>query len=309
MSVLDPAHPRATHAPSLTRATPSGGAGARWAFAFVGAIVAAVGVWATWRFFVASPTGQRVDEVALRGSELGRSRLVEIAEPVLDVVSVPFLVVVVVAAVVVAAVQRRWGTALRVVVLMVGANLTTQVLKSSILDRPDLGVTPGASNSFPSGHTTVAASVAAAALMVVPRGLRPLVAVVGAAYTAATGVATMILGWHRPSDVIAAIAVVTAWSLLVLIPGAARGSAERGVGGGRTFAVVVLAIAAVAGLAVGIGALFATANATVDLPPLLDDVVGELVDRGQLFLAYAGAAAAVGGAASVSALTQLLGRR
>src|SRR5690606_25579523 len=48
-------------------------------------------------------------------------------------------------------------------------------------------------------------------LIAVPRRWRPLVAVAGAAYTAATGVSTLVGQWHRPSDVVAAILVVLAW--------------------------------------------------------------------------------------------------
>ena len=45
-----------------------------------------------------------------------------------------------------------------------------------------------------------------------PRRWRPVVAVAGAAYTGATGVSTLVGQWHRPSDVVAAILVVLAWS-------------------------------------------------------------------------------------------------
>ncbi|WP_222851663.1 phosphatase PAP2 family protein [Phytoactinopolyspora mesophila] len=181
----------------------------------------------TWQYFVNTRTGQRLDNVAFRGAEIGQSTLWNAAEPVLDVVSVPFIVVVLGAAALIAVIRRRWLLALEVAVLVGGANVTTQALKHVILDRPDLADTAGAvSNSLPSGHTTVAASVAAALVLVVPRPARPLVAILAATYAATTGVATMIGQWHRPSDVVAAMTVVMAWAGLTIII-TAIGSSER----------------------------------------------------------------------------------
>jgi membrane-associated phospholipid phosphatase len=178
------------------------------------ALASAVGVWLTWWVFVAHFTGQRVDQVVFEGARYGRGRLWQLAEPVLDVVSVPYIAAVLLAAVLIATVRRRWELAVQVAVLMGGANLTTQVLKHVVLDRPDLGITPGAANALPSGHTTAAASVSAALVFVVPPRARPWAAVLGAGYTSATGVSTLIGRWHRPSDVVAAVLVVLAWSAL-----------------------------------------------------------------------------------------------
>ncbi|WNB85348.1 phosphatase PAP2 family protein [Cellulomonas sp. ATA003] len=181
----------------------------------VGLLVAAasaVGVWFVWRVFVTTYTGQRVDQVVFEGSSYGRGRLWRIAEPVLDVVSVPYIALVLLAAVLIATLRRRWELAVQVAVLMGGANLTTQVLKYWVFDRPELGISPGSANALPSGHTTAAASVSAALVFVVPPRLRPWAAVLGAGYTSATGVSTLVGRWHRPSDVVAAILVVLAWS-------------------------------------------------------------------------------------------------
>jgi membrane-associated phospholipid phosphatase len=176
------------------------------------ALVSAAGVWLTWRIFVASVPGQRVDQAVFEGARYGRNRLWQLAQPVLDVVSVPYIALVLIAAVLIAVVRRRWGLAIQVALLVAGANLTTQVLKNVVLDRPDLGATPVFSNALPSGHTTAAASVSAALVFVVPPRARPWAAVLGAVYTAATGVSTLIGGWHRPGDVVAAVLVVLAWS-------------------------------------------------------------------------------------------------
>ena len=73
---------------------------------------------------------------------------------------------------------------------------------------------PTTATPCPSGHTTAAASVSAALLLVVPPRARPWAAVLGAGYTTATGISTLIGQWHRPSDVVAAVLVVLAWTAI-----------------------------------------------------------------------------------------------
>jgi PAP2 superfamily len=99
------------------------------------------------------------------------------------------------------------------VVVLGGANVATQAMKE-VLPRPDLITGEnhlGIGNSLPSGHTTVAMSIAIAALLVAPRRYRGPVALVGVAYAGAIGVAVLTAGWHRPSDAVAAYAMVIAW--------------------------------------------------------------------------------------------------
>jgi membrane-associated phospholipid phosphatase len=179
------------------------------------ALFATVAGWLTYRVFVTTTRGQRVDELAFEGAEHGQGSLWLVAEPVLDVVSVSFVVLGVGAAMAVALVRRRGVLAAQVAVLVGGANLTTQALKHQILTRPDLLDGWNGPNTLPSGHTTVAASVSVALLLATPRAWRPVVALLGGAYTAATGVSVLIGQWHRPSDVVAALLVVLAWGALV----------------------------------------------------------------------------------------------
>jgi len=228
------------------------------------AVVSAVGVWACWRLFVDTWAGQQVEWAALQGAQNGQGQLWRVAERVLDVVSVGFIAVVLLAAVLIALVRRRWSLAVQVAVLMIGANVTTRVVKLVLLDRPDLGVEGTWGNTLPSGHTTAAASISAVLLMVVPRRIRPWAAVLGAGYTAATGVSTLVGQWHRPSDVVAAVLVVTAWAAVscsvvallpstrdLVAPAVAPGSREQ-----RSTRRVTWALA-LAGLASGAVALVA----------------------------------------------------
>lgn len=220
--------------PGRTGVRTSGAGGARAASGAIAlglatATVSAAGVWLTWRVFVASAAGQRVDQAVFEGALYGRTHLWRVAQPILDVVSVPYIAVVLIGAVLIAALRRRWGLAVQVALLMGGANLTTQVLKHWGLDRPDFGLGAGSTNTLPSGHTTAAASVSAALVFVVPPRARPWAAVLGAVYTATTGVSTLIGRWHRPSDVVAAVLVVLAWSGLACA--LAAGTGPRAVDG------------------------------------------------------------------------------
>ncbi|WP_116947752.1 phosphatase PAP2 family protein [Jiangella endophytica] len=253
-------------------------------------LAGALGTWASWRWFVDTAVGQRIDQVAFRGSGIGRSTLWSGAEQVLDVVSVPFVVVVLGAVALIALMRQRWLLALQVIVLVGGANLTTQVLKHVVLDRPRLAADTGPlDNSLPSGHTTVAASVAAALVLVVPRRARPAVAIVGAGYTALTGVSTMVGGWHRPSDVVAAVTVVLAWAGLATVL-TALSSPERmpspPVGNAPTAVVTGLFVVA-AGVA---GAM--SASALLRTRDVLN-TAGEVTERSDLATAYVGAALGV----------------
>jgi membrane-associated phospholipid phosphatase len=270
------------------------------AFGFILLLAGAISTWLTWRYFVDTWEGQRIDNAAFVGAEIGQNVLWRAAEPILDVVSVSFVVVVLAAAAFIAILRRRWLLAIQVAILVGGANVTTQALKHVVWDRPNLAETSGAlMNSLPSGHATVAASVAAALLLVVPRSIRPGVAVIAAGYAAATGVATVIGGWHRPSDAVAALTVVLAWAGLTIAFTALvapeespqRGSAPTSVAVGSGLLIVGGGIAGV----VATFALLRTRDAL--------DSVDRLTSRQDLGAAYFGGAI---GIVAVSALVYAL---
>jgi membrane-associated phospholipid phosphatase len=105
-------------------------------------------------------------------------------------------------------------------VLIAGANVTTQALKVG-LEHVRYRVAQEGwelpwANSFPSGHTTAAATIAVALLFVVPARHRLAAAVVGFLLTAAVGISVMVLAWHYPSDVLGALLVVGAWAFAIL---------------------------------------------------------------------------------------------
>lgn len=254
------------------------------------AVLAVVGVWVTWRLFVVATTGRLVDGAAFEGALYGRNRLWQVAEPVLDVISVPFIAGVLLATMLLAVLRRRVVLAVQVAILMGGANLTTQVLKDGVLPRPDVGIDDMLRNTLPSGHTTAAASVAAALVLVVPRRLRPTAAVIGVLYTAATGISTLVGRWHRPSDAIAAVLVVLAWAGVATAIGARVPVRPDGGRPRQTAAVAgLLVLAAVTSGALAVLAL-QRCVAGLDAGPTAD---AGLTTKAGLLLAYGGGALGV----------------
>lgn len=172
----------------------------------------------TYRVAVHTTRGRLLDGASLRGAVDSRSSVTTAIERLLDVISVASLFGAVVVITMIALVRLRRELALGAVVVLLGANGTTQILKRYVLERPDLGLyesTPSTLNSMPSGHSTVAFSVAIALVMVLPVRLRAGAAGFGALYASVAAVATLSAGWHRPSDSLAAFFVVGFWAAAV----------------------------------------------------------------------------------------------
>ncbi|MDO3686478.1 phosphatase PAP2 family protein [Micromonospora sp. C28ISP2-4] len=255
-----------------------------------------------WRFAVHTELGQWLDTVALTGNRIGQDRIDGPVDTLLNAMSVVSLLAATAVIGFIALIRGRKALAVTATLLIAGANVTTQLLKHYLV-RPDFGIDPeraAAGNSLPSGHTAVAASVAVALILVLPRKLRVAGAFLGAGYAAAAGVATLSAGWHRPSDAVAAYLVVGAWAAvagLVLLffqreqavvePGDAHRVAGAVLGG------------------IGVVALLASA---VALSWLVDrsTVPVEALGRRPLFIGYAGSAAGIAGTMAVVAALVLV---
>jgi membrane-associated phospholipid phosphatase len=127
---------------------------------------------------------------------------------------VPYLVI---AATVVAAAWRkgRRFAGLLGFAAMAGANITTQLLKVVLAEhRPVPPRVRLPSDAWPSGHTTAAAALAVAILLITPPGHRRRVALVCAAGVLAVGVALVVRGAHYPSDVAGGLCVAGAWGAI-----------------------------------------------------------------------------------------------
>ena len=98
-------------------------------------------------------------------------------------------------------------------IVVIGANVTTQLLKQILLDRTDLldGLFYPLPNSFPSGHATAAASIAVGLILVIPPLLRAPMVVLSAVVVALVGVSTLVTGWHRMADAVGGTFVATSW--------------------------------------------------------------------------------------------------
>lgn len=175
-------------------------------------VLGAVLVW----FVLLTPLGQRLDERAMNTVVAGRETQLQVLS-VLGYVSIGAIGIVSIVCVALALSRGRAPLAIGALTIIAGANVTTQVLKRVLLERADLVDGVVASNSFPSGHTTVIASGVGALCLVSPRWMRPLVVPVGAFAVALTGASTVVAGWHRPSDVVGAVLVTTAWTAAVSV--------------------------------------------------------------------------------------------
>lgn len=174
----------------------------------VAAVVAAVTVMMT-------SLGQRGDERAMWSMAVP-ARTSRLLSAWLDVVSVEFIAVVLAGAVVLAVLRRRFSRAAAALVVVAGANVTTQLLKA-LLPRPDFGIGLAHDNSLPSGHVTVVTSLVVAALVAAPAPARRVMTCLATAAGTLTGAAVLILRWHRPSDVIAAFGVCAVYAGLGLM--------------------------------------------------------------------------------------------
>jgi hypothetical protein len=178
----------------------------------IATVACLVGLIATYYYFVQTTTGQFIDESALVEAEDNHGPPGQAANEFLY--WLPTIPLVMAAAVVlfVTMIRRRWTAAATAVAACIGANVAAQVLKA-MLPRPDKGVTTLELNSLPSGHTTLAASAAAAVFLMATPRWRPMAGFVGGTFAIASGVSTLINQWHRPADVVASLLLVGAFMI------------------------------------------------------------------------------------------------
>ena len=190
-------------------------------------------VWVTQRIFVQSPHGQQWDEGWRVDVQEAAGRVWDTRAHEFGVVSLRLGLFLCLVLALVALARGRTDLFVRGAILVAGANATTQLLKRVVIDRPDFLDQYGPSvgygpNALPSGHVTLVTSVVIAAVIVLPRAAGPLIALVGGAWIALVAAATVITGWHRPSDIVAALLICAGWTALVY---SVRPTARRPSGG------------------------------------------------------------------------------
>ncbi len=117
----------------------------------------------------------------------------------------------------VALLRRRRDLAIAGLGILLGANLTTELLKKA-LDQHRLtglihGVAPAA-GSWPSGHATASMSLALVLVVSVPPRWRVRTAALGALFALGVTYSFLTLGWHYPSDAVGGFLVATTWTLI-----------------------------------------------------------------------------------------------
>lgn len=226
-----------------------------------------------------TPSGQRWDDTAYLEARLIGPGVQQICEWVLGLLTVPTIALGLVALLLVSVVRHQILVGVAVVAAFVIAIVLAEVL-AGVIVRPDLAPTlttlvgNDSANTFPSGHAAIATGLGLGFIMVSSRRWRGWVAVGGLAFATAIAGATVVAGWHRPSDAVGGVALSTGWLALVgwllarqrgtLVPPIpARSAAAAGV------AMVILALACVGVLATtgpeGFLLAFATAEELIIL--------------------------------------------
>ncbi|MFB9902992.1 phosphatase PAP2 family protein [Allokutzneria oryzae] len=187
-----------------------------WPLPVAGALGSVIALGVTYLAYVHTETGQRAENGAVH-----QAQTAGVADPAFSALlkggaGTVLLASVAVLALVVGVVRARLAGALAVLGVIGGSVGLTELLKVSVLDRPDLYDTSVAGhNSFPSGHVTAAMSVLVAFALVSPRKVRPLVLGGGSVAVAAVAIATVALGWHRLSDTLGGCLVPAVLGCLV----------------------------------------------------------------------------------------------
>jgi membrane-associated phospholipid phosphatase len=192
----------------------------RAGYALAGAGAAVALLFVTW--FLAFHVGvfERADQKVLTGfAGLNRPRVSPILNAIADLCNPQPFALFGAVLVLVAVVRRRPKLAVAIAAALIGANVTTQLLKP-LLAHARVATVPGAPRisaaSWPSGHATAAMSLALAAALVAPARVRPYIAALGALFAIAVSYSFLALKWHYPSDVFGGFLVAGAWALLVV---------------------------------------------------------------------------------------------
>jgi len=233
------------------------------------ALACALGALAVWLAAFAIPAGQRLDGSALAAfAVVAQPRLEPSIQGLAGLANMLPLMIIAATLVGVALLRRRWLMAAIVPLILLAANVFTQLVKPG-LAHPRIvelsGIEGTYPASWPSGHSTVAMSLALCAVLVAGPRLRPFVAVLGAGYAIAVGYSLVALGWHLPSDVLGGFLVAATFTLLGAAalarlepqPQAAAAAAPRRRRAGVPSALVMPAVVAVTAVVLGALALLA----------------------------------------------------
>jgi hypothetical protein len=175
--------------------------------------------------------GQDLENLALDASEY-----IDRPGGLLSLVTVPNIAIALLAILVIGLVSRRVRPAVRALGMIALANVLTQLLKYGLLSRPDFLQTAEA-NTLPSGHTVAFASVLLGLLIVLPARPRPIAGLLSCVVLGIVTFQLLAFGWHRASDVIAGLLLVTG---LIALAQLALPDREPARIGGRSMSFTLL---------------------------------------------------------------------
>jgi membrane-associated phospholipid phosphatase len=171
-----------------------------------------------WLVAFHAPAGRRFDGAALQAfAGVVRPPLSPSTNGIAVLANTVPFVLGALALVAIALRRRRWLMAATVPAILVSANVCTQWLKPALTDPRVIevdGIDRMYPGSWPSGHSTASMSLALCLVLVAGPRLRPLAALVGAAYAIGVGYSLVSAGWHLPSDVFGGYLVAASFTLL-----------------------------------------------------------------------------------------------
>ncbi len=185
--------------------------------ALFAAAAAAAGAVSVWAIAFRTADGAGVDQATLEGFVgLSRQSSRTLATAVVHLADPGPVALFTIGIVAVALVRRQPRRAATACAVLLGANVTTQVVKILTAEPRAVDAVPGAhivEQSWPSGHATASMTVALCLIAVVPPRLRLAAAALGGSYALGVAYSVLLLGWHLPSDVLGAFCVAAAWTL------------------------------------------------------------------------------------------------
>ena len=114
--------------------------------------------------------------------------------------------------------RRQTALAGLMLTMLLGANLSTWVLQHRVGETKLVKLLnePSWATYWPSGHTTAAVAIGAAAIMVSTPSWRPFVAAVAVLVTALGVMTNLMLRVHVPTDLLGGLGVAAVWIFLAL---------------------------------------------------------------------------------------------
>ena len=183
----------------------------------VGLLVLALVLVVVYLTWVSTTWGHSLDNDAYFRARESARLVVEADKELLDKIRRPTLGLALAVMIVVGLVRRAVSVGLIAVVGVTVAVAGAEILKGTLpwTDLVPSDAALGArlqAESYPSGHSTIATSVALAAVMLVPVAWRAWSGVVAGLATATVATSVVIAGWHRPSDALGGVC----WAGLVM---------------------------------------------------------------------------------------------